>query len=229
MKKVFNFNCSRSKMLVLSLGVMLIGACAPTRIVKPLQKGEQAIGANLGGPLVLFAGAPIPVPYSSAFYAKGLSDKTSGFASLHLTALAFGVLQTDIGVCHQLYSNQKLQLGISVNPALNIAIDRWEWNTKIWPQLDINVYKNWGPKKMVYLGVNNWFEPSATRAHQEKQDKFMYVNPHIGYTYTPKKWTYGIESKWVAPGVTNIPNVADYIGINKKGAIGVYFQLIRRF
>jgi hypothetical protein len=33
----------------------------------------------------------------------------------------------------------------------------------------------------------------------------------------------------VAPGLSNIPNVADYLGINKKGAIGIYVQLIRRF
>jgi len=229
MKILITRKISYSQLTLLFIWVFLIGACAPSRMVKPLAKGEQALGGNFGGPLILFAGAPIPVPYTSGFYAKGFTNKTTGFASVHLTALAFGVFQTDIGVCHELYSNEKLQWGVSVNPAVNIAIDRWEWNTKIWPQLDVNVYKNWGNKRMVYMGVNNWFEPSASRAHNEKQEKFVYVNPHIGFMYTPKKWTYGIESKWVAPGLSNIPNVADYLGINKKGAIGIYVQLIRRF
>jgi hypothetical protein len=204
-------------------------SCSPTRIVKPLAKGEKAVGANLGGPLITFAGAPIPIPYTSAFYARGLNNKTTAFGSVHLTALAFGVFQTDLGICRELYANQKLQLGISVNPAMQIAIDRWEGSAKFWPQLDINVYKNWGSKKMLYAGINNWFEPSTQRAHNEAQNKQWYVNPHIGFLYSPRKWSYGIETKWVAPGVSNTPNVVDYIGINQKGAVGVYFQLIRRF
>lgn len=214
------------------LGIMLVSllfSCAPSRLVKPLQKGEQAIGGNFGGPLIKLGSTPITIPYTSAFYAKGITEKTSVYGSLHLTALAFGVFQTDIGICRELYTNHKYQMGLSVNPGLNIAIDRWEWNTKIWPQLDVNVYKNWGSKKMLYAGVNNWFEPSRIRAHGEKQEKFMYINPHIGFMYAPKKWSYGIETKWVAPGVTNVPNVADYIGINKMGAIGVYIQFVRKF
>ena len=209
--------------------VMFLLSCSPTRIVKPLAKGEQAVGANLGGPFITFAGAPIPIPYTSAFYACGLNNKTTAFGSVHLTALAFGVFQTDLGICRELYANQKLQLGISVNPAMQIAIDHWEGKAKCWPQLDLNVYKNWGPKKMLYAGINNWFEPSTQRAHNEAQNKQWYVNPHIGFLYSPRKWSYGIETKWVAPGVSNTPNVVDYIGINQKGAVGVYFQLIRRF
>jgi hypothetical protein len=82
---------------------------------------------------------------------------------------------------------------------------------------------------MLYAGINNWFKPSTQRAHNEAQNKQWYVNPHIGFLYSPRKWSYGIETKWVAPGVSNTPNVVDYIGINQKGAVGVYFQLIRRF
>jgi hypothetical protein len=212
----------------LAIALFLL-SCSPTRIVKPLAKGEQAVGANLGGPLITFAGAPIPIPYISAFYARGLNDKTTAFGSVHLTALAFGVFQTDIGICRELYANQKLQLGVSVNPAIQIAIDRWEGSAKFWPQLDIIVYKNWGSKKMLYAGINNWFEPSTQRAHNEVQNKQWYINPHMGFLYSPRKWSYGIETKWVAPGVSNTPNVVDYIGLNKKGAVGVYFQLIRRF
>ena len=204
-------------------------SCSPTLVVKPLAKGEQAVGVNIGGPLITFAGAPIPIPYSSDFYARGLNDKTTAFGSVHLTALAFGVFQTDIGICRELYANQKLQWGVSVNPAMQIAVDRWEGKAKFWPQLDMNVYKNWGSKKMLYAGINNWFEPSTQRAHNEAQNKRWYINPHLGFLYSPRKWSYGIETKWVAPGVTNTPNVVDYIGVNKKGAVGVYFQLIRRF
>ncbi len=119
-------------------------SCAPSRIIKPLAKGEQAIGANLGGPLISFGGLPITIPYTSAFYAKGVNDKTSVFGSLHLTALSFGVFQTDIGVCRELYHNEKNKFGLTANPVLNFAIDRWEWKAKLWPQIDMNLYKEIG-------------------------------------------------------------------------------------
>ncbi len=204
-------------------------SCAPSRIVKPLAKGEQIVGANLGGPLIKFGDLPITIPYTSAFYAKGINDKTSAFGSLHLTSLAFGVFQTDIGVCRELYYNEKLKLGFSVNPAINFALDRWEWKAKVWPQLDLNIYKEFGSNKLVYFGVSNWFELSNKRAHGEDQVKNWYLSPQFGYQYSPKKWTYGIETKWVAPGVSNQPNIVDYMGPNHKGAIGVYFQLVRKF
>ncbi len=209
--------------------LFLMVSCAPSRIVKPLEKGEQLVGGNLGGPLVNFGGLPIPLPYTSAFYAKGLTQKTTAFGSLHLTALAFGVLQTDFGVCRNLFYSPKFKLGMSANPSLNFAIDRWDWKAKFWPQLDLNIYKNLGAKTFFYVGVSNWFEPSKTRAHGEAQNKNWFLNPQFGFQYSPNKWTYGIESKWVAPGVYNLPNVVDYIGPHHQGAIGVYFQIMRRF
>lgn len=213
----------------LVLFALLMQSCAPTRLVKPLAKGEQAVGANIGGPLINFGGAPIFIPYTSAFYAKGLTDKTSAFGSVHLTALSFGVFQTDIGVCQQIMYNPNLRFGVSVNPALNFAIDRWEWKAKLWPQLDINVHKGWGEHRLFYAGICNWIEPSKTRAHNEPQEKFWFASPQLGFQYTPKNWTYGIETKWVGMGIPNQPNVVDYIGPNHKGAIGVYFQFVRRF
>ncbi|MCF8254759.1 MAG: hypothetical protein K9I36_11120 [Bacteroidia bacterium] len=217
------------KFYSLGLIALLIYACAPSRIVKPLAKGEQAVGANIGGPLISFGGLPIFIPYTSAFYAKGLNNKTTAFGSLHLTSLAFGVFQTDIGICQELYYNTKLRLGFSANPALNFAIDRWEWKAKLWPQLDFNLHKELGSNKLIYAGLCNWFELSKTRAHGEEQAKQWFASPQLGFQYSPKKWTYGIETKWVGMGVPNQPNVVDYMGPNHKGAIGVYFQFVRRF
>jgi hypothetical protein len=214
---------------ILIVTMSLLIACAPSRVIKPLAKGEQAVGANIGGPLIDFGGIPIFIPYTSAFYAKGLNDKTTAFGSIHLTALSFGVFQTDMGICRELWYNPKNKLGVSANPALNFALDRWEWKAKLWPQLDVNLHKEFGSNKLIYLGLCNWFELSRIRAHSEVQPKNWFMSPQVGFQYSPKKWTYGIESKWVAPGVNNQPNVVDYLGPNHKGAIGVYFQFIRRF
>lgn len=222
MKKIY------LKVLTLFCFWSVLFSCAPTRLVKPLEKGQQVVGGNFGGPLISFGGVPMTIPYTSGFYAKGLNNKTSAFGSVHLTSMAFGVFQTDIGICRELYYTPKYKIGVSINPAINFAIDRWEWKARLWPQVDMNIYKNFGDNKFVYAGLSNWFETNPNRPHGETQVKYWFASPQVGFMYTKNKWTYGIETKWVAPGVPNQPNVADYIGPNHMGAIGIYFQLNRR-
>jgi len=215
--------------ILLFIGIAWLFSCSPVRMVKPLEKGEQALGGNIGGPLIEFAGAPITIPYTSAFYAKGLSEKTTVFGSLHLTALSFGVFQTDIGLCQQLWANHSKTLGLTANPAFHFAIDRWERNARFWPQLDIQLYKEFKNKQLIYAGVGNWIELKNTRPHNELQPQFWFVSPQAGFKWGKNKWVYGFESKWLAPGVANTPNVVDYIGINDKGALSLYFNLIKKF
>jgi hypothetical protein len=65
--------------IIYGLLLFIFGAqsCAPSRIVKPLEKGEQSLTANLGGPLIKFGSAPIPIPLTSVMYARGISNKTT--------------------------------------------------------------------------------------------------------------------------------------------------------
>ncbi|MBC7382083.1 MAG: hypothetical protein H7296_03705 [Bacteroidia bacterium] len=204
-------------------------ACAPTRIVKPLAKGEQMMSFNFGGPLVYLGSTPMPLPLTSIAYAKGITERTTFFGSVHTTALLFGVFQTDIGICQQLYKNEEKDFGISINPVLNFAVDRWQWNTKIWPEIDLNIYKGLGKKYFIYGGIANWFELSKIRPHKETQSTFIFVNPHLGIVYTRDKWSYNVEFKYVMSDIKNTPNAPDYMGINNKGAVGVYLNLIRKF
>lgn len=208
---------------------LLLFSCAPVRLVKPLEKGEKAIGANLGGPLINFAGAPIPLPYTSAFMAKGITEKTSVFGGVHLTALAFGVAQIELGACRQIWGNPAKNIGFSVSPALHVAVDKWEWNTRFWPQLDAQFYKTFQNQSYFYAGIGNWFEPTRVRPHNEVQEQFWFMYPQLGYRWGKKQWNYGLETKWVGPNIKNQPNVADYIGVNHHGAVGIYFSIMRRF
>lgn len=210
--------------------VLFIQSCAPTRFVKPLAKNENAVTANLGGPLIKFGNATIPIPFTSISYGRGITDKTTAFGSIHTTALLFGNIQTDIGICQSIYKNDSLKFGISINPAMNLAFDKWDKNFRAWPQLDINAYKNiLKDKAFVYVGLTNWFELSSQRAHQEPQTQRVLINPHLGITYTTKKWAYSLETKFLLMNRNNKPNVVDYVGINQKGAIGIYLNFARKF
>ncbi len=205
-------------------------SCMPSRVVRPLDKGQRAVGAHLGGPLIGFAGTTIPMPFTSIMYAQGVTEKTTVFGSVHTTSLLFGVIQTDIGACHNLYYNDSLRIGLSVTPAVNMAYDKWESNFKLWPQVDVNMYWDIRPKKsFVYVGVDNWFELANTREHDQPQENRWIVNPQIGYTNVRDKWNHNIEFKYLAPNLDNEPGVVDYKGVSGKGAIGVYISFIRKF
>jgi hypothetical protein len=222
MKNVFVVFC-------LSL-IFLFASCAPSRLVRPLDKGQKVVSASLGGPLIGFKNTVIPVPMTTVVYAQGLTNKTSVFGSVHPTSMLFGIFQTDIGICQRLYYNDSLRIGISVNPAINMAFDKWEHHFKCWPQLDLNFYWNIKPNKsFLYAGVENWFELSKYKAYGETQQNHWLVNPQLGYSYVRKKWNYNLEVKYLVPYIDNLPNVVDYKGINHKGAVGVYLNFTRKF
>lgn len=205
-------------------------SCMPSRIVRPYEKNQKSVDIHLGGSLIKFGGATIPLPLTSITYAQGITDKVTLFGSLHTTSLLYGVFQTDIGACYGLYYNEKLRLGFSVTPAVNIAVDRWEGKFKLWPQLDANMYWDIKSKKsFVYLGVSNWFELSNSAPHDQQQNNRWLVNPQIGITHVRKKWNYSFEAKYLVPTIENKPNAVDYKGINGKGAVGVYFSFTRKF
>jgi len=210
--------------------IALLQSCAPSRVVRPLEKDQKIISANLGGPLIGFAGTTIPMPLTSVAYAQGISDDVSAFGGLHITALLYGVIQTDLGACINVYHPDSSRFGFSVNPVLNIAYDTWEGNKRLWPEVSFNAYWEFAPKKsFMYLGASNWFELSNNKAHDAEITNRWLFNPHVGYTYSRSKWNYNVELKYLLPNRSTFPNVVDYRGINGNGAVGLYFNFIRKF
>lgn len=226
-KQLFNPSLS---VVILVLLLMLFQNCAPTRFVKPLAKNENAVSANIGGPLIHYGKSVMPIPFTSVMYGRGLTNNTTAFASVHATAMLFGNFQTDIGVCQNLYKFDSLGLGLTVNPAVNMIYDKWNKNFRAWPQLDVNIYKDILKRKaFVYIGLTNWFELAAKRAHGETQPYHALINPHLGMTYNTKKWGYTLECKFLEMNRKNQPNVVDYVGIKERGAVGIYLNFARRF
>ena len=209
---------------------LVLQNCAPTRFVKPLAKNQNAISANLGGQLIHYGKAVTPIPFTSFMYGRGITNSTTAFASIHTTAMLYGNFQSDIGVCQSLYNHDSLKFGITINPTVNMVYDKWNKNFRAWPQLDVNIYKDiFKDKAFVYVGLTNWFELSAKKAHNETQTNHALINPHIGLTYNTKKWGYTLECKFLQMNKNNKPNVVDYVGIQQKGAVGIYLNFARRF
>ena len=214
-----------SKWIVLSL--FLFAACTPSRIVKPLKKGENAVSGSFGGPLIKFAGAPIPIPFSTVSYANGLTDNITAFGGLHTTALLFGNFQTDIGICADVFKKDKI--GFSITPAIQTAVSYKDISSfRLWPSLDMNLRYELN-KGFVYTGMHNWFELNRTGVNNTVQERWLLPNYHVGFTKENTKWNHQFELKYLLPGQAIYPGVVDYIGINKKGAMGIFYCLTRKF
>lgn len=221
------------KRLYFILGALIIAAftsCAPSRLVKPLAKGEKAVGANLGGPLIGFAGAVIPMPLTSIYGGYGLNDRATIFGSVHTTSSSFGVLQTDIGITYSLWTQDSLRTGLSVSPALNIAVNASDF--KLWPAFDLNYYQSFGKKYSYwYAGVSNWFELADIKAHDEPQKENWLFSPQAGVVFSKRnKWMHQVEIKALGINRSNNDLVVDYkTPLGNRGAVGVYYSLIRTF
>ncbi len=209
------------------LSLFVFYACTPSRIVKPLKKGEKAVSASFGGSLIKFSGAPVPLPFTTVAYSQGIHDKVTVFGGLHTTSQLFGNMQLDAGACIDVFSKDKI--GVSITPAIQTAISYKDVNSfRLWPSLDWNARYEF-TKGYLYLGMHNWFEISKKRAHQESQPHWLIPGAHVGYTITKTKWFHQFELKYMMPNANIYPGVVDYIGINKKGAFGLFYNLTYKF
>lgn len=217
-------------MLLPAIVCLITFACNPTRIVQPIPKGRVQVGANFGGPTIMLGTTPLPIPLTSVHVAYGLKEHTTSFASLHTTALLYGVFQTDLGFTRELLAPQKFIPGISVSPIANVLFDKWEHKFSLYPQLDVNAYWNYGSKKnLVYASLNNWFELRTTRAHNEPQTTHWLPSIGLGHQWNNKKYNIQCEVKYVAPTESNENIVVNYVSPAAKGAIGFYIGINRKF
>jgi hypothetical protein len=221
----------KNKNIFFLLVLILGAACNPTRFVKPLEKNEKAIGANFGGPLVGFGGATIPIPFTSLVGGYGINDNLTAFGSLHTTALAFGVIQSDLGVLYGFAKPNGWVPGLSASGVANVFVDTWEGNARVLPQLDVNAYWTYGKqnRNFFYTGISNWLELNNYRAHGERQEHTLLFNLQVGHTFVGRKWDFNTEFKYLAPNIERGNIVVDYKGFGQRGAAGIYLGVIRRF
>lgn len=208
----------------------LLWGCSPSPLVKPLNVHETRIDAHFGGPFIAYGDSTIPMPLSSVNVAHGVSSDLSVFTGLHTTALAYGLIQNNTGVVYRLRSSNGKTPGISISPALNSMLDVWEWNGRLYPSLDANLYWQTHQGQLLsYLGVANWFELKQTRAHGEDQPTHWIPALHSGARWHFQHWDAGVEFKWLAPFTDNRNIVVDYKIPANHGAWGIYVSTGYRF
>ena len=205
--------------------------CSTARVVKPLPEKSLQAGFSMGGPLVDLFDTVIPVPLSSVYGSYGFSENLTFTGSMGVTSLVFGTIQMETGGLYGLIKPDKWIPGLSVYNAYYFLLDRWEWNFKFYPTIDMNIYWNTAQTRddFVYMGVGNWFELATKRGLNEKQKHHWLPSLYAGYTYAPGKWMLTLEAKYLAPFIDNQNKVITYHGINHSGAFGTYINVARNF
>lgn len=192
-------------------------------MVEPLPQNKTQIGIAIGGPLFDYQSNTIPMPLSSITLVRGIDDNLSVYASVHSTALFYGVLQTELGLTRNLYKNTLHDFAISLTPSAHFMFDKWEKHFKFYPSVDVNFYsKIFGENKLIYAGMSNWFELARKRAHNENQPTHWIPALHTGFTYKPDSLSYTLELKYIAPFNSSKNIVVDYVSPWDHGAIGLY-------
>lgn len=229
----------KSIILLLIVGV-LVTSCSVSRVIVPLAENQKVVSVSAGGPLVKFENATAPIPLSSISYSYGVKKNLTWTSSIQTTSLAFGVLHFETGVLSNIFYHNKSKLAMSYSPSLAFMSDIFEWNSRIYPQLDLNLYyyligsggrdcncPGSGSVKtplILYTGVSNLFELNGTRTLGTEQDGQFFANPHFGFLLKGKGWRFQAETKYLMSTIDNTGLVVDYAGFNNKGAVGTYFS-----
>lgn len=205
-------------------------SCAPARFVKPLAKKQHTVALSLGGPLIKYSGATIPIPFLTACYGYGIDSTLTGFAGLNITSALYGNLQMELGATKQVLKQKKYIPAISLTPVVNF-IYRNQNAKKLYPQLTLHAFWEYGKRKnYFYLGADNWFELESQRQYEVKQKNHWIFMPMIGHCYAGKKWNLTVEAKVIAPNLSNEKLVVEYVTpFQTHGVLGVYIGYTRSF
>jgi len=215
--------------LILIYFIMCLFSCAPVRTVTPLKKGEHDVSFSFGGPLIGFAGTTIPIPLTSLSYAHGLTETYTVSGSLHTTALAFGVIQTELGVLRNIWQSEDGFTGVSIAPSMYVMCDVWEWKPKVYPWLDINIYKKYNNNgHIVYFSYSSMFELSSKKAFGEKVNSRYIPFFSLGHQFNYNKWGIKAEAKYINFLQSNQNLAVDYKVPGNKGAMGVFLGVNRK-
>src|SRR5262245_11189318 len=75
-------------------------ACASTRPIAPLSRGETVLAASVGGPLVQVFDATLPGPILTVAGARGVGERLAASGAFDVTAAVYGTLHVEPGVAY---------------------------------------------------------------------------------------------------------------------------------
>lgn len=213
--------------LSLLLLLVLVGTgCASLNGARPLEPGKHEIATSIGGAMVMFAGAPVPLPNviveGRSGVAKPINRPLDINYGLNLTPMAFGILQFHVGtswlLVHQNGGIPALSMTNRIWFAANIlgAPFKAEGAVGVWANHQIEFTLSWEiSHQLIYVSLAQYTDftnPNLT------------LTPAIGAHFDPGKpggfklyvetrW-YGLNQRQAATPFTFVPNALGALGLS---------------
>ena len=205
--------------------VALLGAaCATTQAARPVGRGNTRISASLGGPLVQFGGAPVPLPITTVGVAHGVSDFVDVHGEVHPTAALFGIAGLSGGVAlHPLSSHRgALTFGASLNAFGNpsdgvLFADLW-------------VAGGGHAASWLWLGggLHNGLRLAGTGSINEQTPWAPTVFGLASFLVS-RRVALNVEARWYAVASCGGCVAPDYYPLGDRGALGVLLGVDYQF
>jgi len=215
---------------VLVLYLFMLASCAPSRFVRPLEKGEVALTGSFGGPMFKNFGTPIPVPNVTVAAGYGFNDSWTGFAGVNLLSAAFGNIHLDVGGSKRLAAPDNWRPGFTATPGMHVVLGLNENSGfRIWPTVDANAWWEYGERKhFAYAGLNAWAVLTSQGPNGAEQPQAILPGMQLGNTWSFGKMELSVEFKWTNLGTSSQDGTVDWLAVRQTGATGIQFGITKR-
>jgi hypothetical protein len=218
----------KTNWLGLLIFLALIVSCSGIRRVRPLDDGESALSASVGGPVTQVGSAWLPLPLLSIGYAYGLNRHLSLEGGVNLTSALFGLAHIDAGLNWYAFEPRGAIPGITVTPKLVLISNFAAAGTRFYPTVTPTVYWNVG-RHVIYTGAENWFELHSQRSDGNTQPHHWLAVPYLGFGLSRGKWLFQVEGRVYTPNLKNTGRATKNIGFGDYGAVGGFIGVGRTF
>jgi len=219
--------------LFLFFSVIIMGllcSCSSIRQLQPLDKGQSAVSASLGGPFTQVGSVYIPLPLLSIGYNRGIVEKKLDIETgFNFTQALFGIMDIDASLNYRPFQPEHWIPGLIVSPGFFIMTDFKPESFRFYPVLCITGFWKINEYFYIYSGIENWFELSKKRYDGNFQKYHWLKTPYIGFDIGKRKLRFQFETKIYTPDLKNTGRPTKNIGFGEHGILGIFFGWIYTF
>ncbi len=202
-----------SPAVAIALALGAATGCTHTHQVRPLGKGNSAVHASLGGPLVGVFGIVIPTPILSVGAAHGVTDQLEVLGHVDLTAAAFGSAHYVMGAAwHPVISQGGAKPTLTLAGGVHVLASK---DVLVAPTFTIASAWRIARRHLIYVGVDTALPIRA-------QSNFI-AGPLLGAeARLGKRIGVSLEAKYLAPWYDTYPNGPNWVAPGSHG----FFSLL---
>ena len=213
--------------VVVVVALFACGACTTFNNARPLQPGQHAASATLGGPLTNVPGVgPIPLPNLTLEGRHGVVHRLDVNYGLHVLPMVFGVAGGHVGATGLLLDQPDGAWPAGAVPALSVGqrfffftnlLDGRKERKDAFAMSQTDLTASWELyDQLLYLGATAYLPLDAG-------SRTLRLAPFLGIELRPGvDWVrIQIEMRWLSPDVDQRFAVVDWIAPDDKGAVAV--------